>query len=84
MPRKKKETGRPARPLPPRIDATPEQVAGAFFSMPADHDWKYVKEPGVAYGEDYNCVDCSRSVKYPDTLHDDGRCDTCHKKAGAT
>ena len=32
MPRKKKERGRPVeKGYPPRIDATPEEIAQAFF-----------------------------------------------------
>ena len=38
MPRPKKERGRPLeKPYPPRIDATPEQLAQAFFSGAAGH-----------------------------------------------
>ena len=34
MPRTKKQRSRPPRPLPPRIDATPEDIARAFFRTP--------------------------------------------------
>ena len=44
MPRKRKERGRPPRPLPERIDATPEQLAHAFMSLPQDHEWQYLKK----------------------------------------
>ena len=42
MARRKKELGRPARALPPRTDATPEELAKAMFALPADHEWKYL------------------------------------------
>ena len=35
MPRKKKQLGRPARGLPPRIDATGEEIAQVFIRSPA-------------------------------------------------
>ena len=44
MPRKKKALGRPARALPPRTEATPEQLAKAMFALPANHEWKYLGE----------------------------------------
>ena len=38
--------GRPVeRPLPSRIDASPEEIARAFFRLPADHEWQYDKTP---------------------------------------
>lgn len=44
MPRKKKERGRPpTKPMPERIDATPEQIAKAVLSLPADHEWQYME-----------------------------------------
>ena len=34
--------GRPVeRPMPPRIDAPPEEIARAFFRLPPDHAWEY-------------------------------------------
>ena len=70
--------------LPPRIDASPDEIAEAFFAMPADHEWKYVKESSEGYESGYQCVECSREVSYPETLHDDGRCESCHKQEPAT
>ena len=35
--------GRPAKPLPERIDAPPEKIAEAFLSLPADHEWQFSK-----------------------------------------
>ena len=74
MPKRKKERGRPMkRHYPPRIDTTAEEIAQAMFSVPADHQWEYLKaEP------EYRCVDCGESVNYPDTLYQDGRCETCY------
>ena len=40
----KRQRGRPVeRPLPPRIDAPPEEIARAFFRLPPDYEWEYVK-----------------------------------------
>ena len=51
MPRKKKARGRPVtKPMPERIDATPEQIAEAFLRLPADHEWQYLRE-NAADGE---------------------------------
>ena len=45
MPRRKKARGRPpVRPMPDRIDATPEQIAEAFLRLPADCEWRYLKD----------------------------------------
>ena len=41
---RKRPRGRPARPMPDRIDAPPEKIAEAFLSMPADHEWQYAKQ----------------------------------------
>ena len=78
MPKRKKiERGRPIeRKYPPRVDATPEEMAQAMFSLPAGRKWKY-KEAGPD-GTVYRCTDCEREVYYPDTLYRDGRCETCH------
>ena len=77
MARRKKEVGRPLeRKYPPRIDATPEELAQAMFALPADHQWAYLeKEP------EYRCADCGREVNYPETLYRDGRCEACHAVA---
>ena len=70
MPRKKKARGRPPiRPLPPRADATPEELAKAFFKgNPGDE----VDFPMV-----YHCAGCQRVVSFPDTLYRDKRCADC-------
>ena len=83
MPRpKKKERGRPMkRPYPPRVDATPEEMAKAMFAMPADHQWEYPN--AGAEGPEYRCRDCNQAVHYPDTLYQDGRCETCHAAVAA-
>ena len=74
MPKRKNERGRPMKKLyPPRVDATPEEMAQAMFSLPADHQWEYLEsEP------EYRCADCKQAVNYPDTLYRDGRCESCH------
>ena len=46
MPRKKKARGRPpVKPMPERIDATPEQIAETVLQFnPAGHEWRYIKD----------------------------------------
>lgn len=39
----KKPRGRPPKPLPERIDASPEEIAKAMLSLPKDHKWKYLE-----------------------------------------
>ena len=74
MPRKaKKELGRPALGYPPRIDATPERIAGVVLR--AGRPTKPVRS------KTHRCADCRKLVRYPDTFHEDGRCSKCHKKA---
>lgn len=68
MPRREKERG---RPVAPRIDATPEQIAAALFRMPADHQWQFERSGR----SEYRCVVCCREVHYPETLYNDGRCE---------
>ena len=83
-PRRKKERGRPLENrYPPRVDATPEDIAQAMFSLPAGRKWEYM-ETGPE-GTVYRCVNCVREVHYPDTLYSDGRCERCHAavKVGA-
>ena len=76
MPRKKKERGRPpSRTLPPRIQATPEQLAQAMFAMPVDHKWKYMKGEEA----DYRCAKCDREVRYPEVLTATGQCVRCER-----
>ena len=75
-PKRKKARGRPARPLPPKVDATPEEMARAIFALPADHEWEYDK-PDIQ--PIYRCKACKRLVKYPETLYRDRRCKDCRK-----
>ena len=76
MAKQKKTRGRPVtRHLPPRIDATLEEMAKALFALPADHQWRYEQNGGKVY----RCSKCEREVSYPDTLYRDGRCEDCHK-----
>ena len=80
MPRKKKERGRPpSKPLPSRIQATPEQLVQAMFAMPADHKWKYMEEEKT----DYCCQRCENSVSYPEVLSQVGLCRSCEAVAKA-
>ena len=79
MPRPKKERGRPMKTenrYPPRTEATtPEELAQAMLSLPADHKWQYQKADVDTV---YRCSECGREVYYPDTLYRDGRCEGCH------
>lgn len=75
MARRKKELGRPARPLPPRVDATPEELARAMFALPADHKWKYLEEGPP----DSRCGACGQAVSYPNVLTRAGLCSDCAK-----
>ena len=73
MPRRKKERGRPMeRKYPPRIDATPEQLAQAMFNTTPD---------AVFDEREYRCSECGREVNYPETLYNDNRCSECHAVA---
>ncbi len=72
MPRKKPERGRPARPLPPRIDATPERIAEVVLG--AKPKTGFFDSPTKT---EYRCEDCKRVVRYPETLHEDGLCSGC-------
>ena len=44
MAKPKKRRGRPPRPMPERIDASPEELVKAMFSLPVDHDWWYIEK----------------------------------------
>ena len=37
----KRKRGRPARPMPERINATPEQIADVVMRMPNKTVWRY-------------------------------------------
>ena len=53
MPKLKKQRGRPpTKPMPERIDATPEQIAETFLRLPVDHEWQYVKDAPSGYLKD--------------------------------
>ena len=63
--------GRPAtRKYPPRIDATPEELARVVLNGG--------RPKGSVKGLDYRCAGCGREVQYPETLYRDGRCPECH------
>ena len=68
----KRKRGRPARTLPPRIDATPEELAERFMQM---------KPPGpkVDFSKVFRCAECKRKVEWPETLYNDGKCEECHQ-----
>lgn len=72
MPRRKKERGRPSKPYPPRIDATPEEALRAMFNTPPST---------TVEGRESRCSDCGVEVYYPDVLHRDNRCSDCHAAA---
>ena len=65
-----KTLGRPlGRTYPPRIDATPEEIAARVLGA---------KPNRVLEVRTYRCALCERAVAYPETLYEDGRCETCH------
>ena len=41
----KRPVGRPPRPLPPQIDATPEEIARIVLQAPPKRDWRYQERP---------------------------------------
>ena len=46
MVRTKNGRGRPtARPLPPKVNAAPEEMAKALFALPAHYKWQYEQWP---------------------------------------
>ena len=45
MPRKKKDRGRPpVKPMPDRIDASPEDIAAVVLQAAPKSDWRYLRE----------------------------------------
>ncbi len=41
----KRPRGRPVtKPLPPRIDAAPEEIAEVVLKMPPKDDWRYLRK----------------------------------------
>jgi hypothetical protein len=58
--------------LPPRIDATAEEIAQVFMRTPPPG-------PPVDLEKVYRCVACEREVYYPEILYRDGRCEDCRK-----
>ena len=72
--RKKKLMGRPSKKvLPPRIDATPEEIAHVVLNAG--------RPKGPVSNKLYHCRDCKRMVAWPETLYNDGRCKLCRDKA---
>lgn len=70
---RKKERGRPTeKVLPPRIDATPEEIADKFFQFPSGREPRYLRET-----PEYRCVGCKSVVSYPDVLDCKGQCSGC-------
>ena len=74
MPRTKKPRGRPTRPLPPRIDATAEEVAQVFLQA------RPPPSPDIGVERTYRCKKCERPVYFPEVLYNDGRCEECHEE----
>ena len=70
MAERKRPRGRPAvNPLPPRADATPEELVQAFFQgKPGDE---------VDFPRVYYCAECGEQVSFPDILYRDKRCADC-------
>ena len=69
---KGKERGRPVEnKLPPRIDATPEELAETFFRFPMGQK--------AEEGREYRCGECGQEVNYPTVLDRKERCSNCAK-----
>jgi hypothetical protein len=74
--KRKKPRGRPGQPLPPRIDATAEEIAEVVLrAKPTKPFYAPPDRP------EYHCEACGKVVSYPDTLYRDNRCEGCHKVA---
>lgn len=74
MPREKKQMGRPPKnPLPPRIDASPEEIAHVVLNAG--------RPKGPVQDRRYHCGACERQVAFPETLYNDGLCESCHRAA---
>ena len=70
MAKRKKALGRPMeKGYPPKIDASPEEIAKAMFRTPP---YTVVDTDKV-----YRCEGCAREVNYPEILYRDGRCEGC-------
>ena len=79
MPRQKKQRGRPPRLLPPRIDATAEEIAERVLQV---RPKRRFNDPPAQIG--YKCGECNRLVAYPEILYQDGLCSGCHSAAVRT
>ena len=43
MPKRKRPIGRPPRSMPPRIDASPEQIARVVLNVKPPKKWRYLQ-----------------------------------------
>ena len=73
MTEQKNPQGRPGRKYPPRIDATPEEIAYVVLNSG--------RPKGPSKDMDYRCAACERGVYFPETLYNDGLCPECHAAA---
>ena len=76
MPKQKKPRGRPPRPLPPRIDATAEEITERVLQVKPKR--RFSDPPAQI---EYKCGKCIRLVAYPEILYRDGLCQGCHTAA---
>ena len=69
--KRRRPRGRPptTHALPPKVDATPEQLARAFFKGKAGDDMDFAMT--------YHCVTCKREVHFPEVLYQDKQCRDC-------
>ena len=58
-------------PLPPRVDASAEELAERFFRTQSPG-------PAVDFNKIYQCGACERVVTFPEVLYMDGKCEQCH------
>lgn len=70
--KKAKKRVRPTMPpLPPRIDASPEELARAMFNSPPSKE---------SNAKSYHCERCGRQVIFPEVLNEDGVCLACNSE----
>ena len=46
-PKKNRRIGRPPRSMPPRVDASPEEIARVVLNVKPPEKWRYMKRRGT-------------------------------------
>ena len=72
---KKKGRGRPSKyVLPPRIDATAEELVRTVLQA------KPKGSTEADFPTEFRCAGCGRAVAYPEILYGDDRCSDCRSR----